>query len=215
VKRFRSTSFDVDTLLPPGWQKDVLDVARTRRHERVLVPTSVTSREASNELRIPVMTVGGLDVRAELPWLAELYEGLFLELGQQCVAEPLSTAVDDRYGVVLNVQVGTAMRYECHVDSNPLEGLLYVTGHPKGSGGELVVANDPSAEGVAEIEADASVVYPEEGQLVFFDAREFPHYVRPLRQPGIRVVAAMNFYTPSCPESMRPRDLNKHLFGED
>ena len=38
-------------------------------------------------------------------------------------------AADDRYGVVLNVQRGTKMRFECHVDSNPLTGLLFCTDH--------------------------------------------------------------------------------------
>ena len=41
-------------------------------------------------------------------------------------------AHDDRYGVVLNVQRGTEMRFECHVDSNPLTGLLFCTDHPDG-----------------------------------------------------------------------------------
>jgi len=29
------------------------------------------------------------------------------------------------------------------------------------------------------------------------------------------VVAVMHFYTVSSPESTRPRELNRHLFGED
>jgi 2OG-Fe(II) oxygenase superfamily len=167
-------------------------------------------------MHIPVMTVGGRDVREQLPWLAELYEDVFLQLGQNCAAEPLATALDDRYGVVLNVQMGAEMRYECHVDSNPLEGLLYLTSHSEGAGGELVVANSVGASNVEEVEADASIVYPVAGHLIFFDARDFAHYVRPLEdQKAIRVVAAMNFYTPSSPEVARPRDLNRHLFGED
>ena len=40
------------------------------------------------------------------------------------------------------------MRFECHVDSNPLTGLLFCTDHQ--AGGELVIANDTEAEGVAE-----------------------------------------------------------------
>jgi hypothetical protein len=216
MKHFQWVTFDVNSLLPAGWQKEIIEVAAARSRTHVLVPTSITSREASTDLRIPVMTVGGRDLRVELPWLAELYEGLFLELGQQCIDDPLMPAVDHRYGIVLNVQIGRDMRYECHVDSNPLEGLLYVTSHPRGSGGELVVANKATAVGVEEIEADCSVIYPEASQLVFFDARDFPHYVRPLNDDqGIRVAATMNFYTPSSPESARPRDLNRHLFGED
>ena len=30
----------------------------------------------------------------------------------------------------------------------------------------------------------------------------------------MRVVAVMNFYTESCPESTRPPELNRHLFGD-
>jgi hypothetical protein len=70
--------------------------------------------------------------------------------------------------------------------------------------------------GVEGIEEDASVVYPIAGNLIFFDARHFAHYVRPLADSAaVRIVAAMNFYTPSSPESHRPPDLNRHLFGRD
>ena len=30
----------------------------------------------------------------------------------------------------------------------------------------------------------------------------------------MRIVAVMNFYTESCPESTRPRELNRHLYGD-
>ena len=39
---------------------------------------------------------------------------------------------DRRCAVVMNVQEGTD-RYECHVNTNPVEALLYVTDHPRGS----------------------------------------------------------------------------------
>ena len=39
---------------------------------------------------------------------------------------------------------------------------------------------------------------------------------RPLTaESDMRVVAVMNFYTESCPESTRPRELNKHLYDDD
>jgi hypothetical protein len=31
----------------------------------------------------------------------------------------------------------------------------------------------------------------------------------------MRVVAVMNYYTKSYPESTRPKELNRHLFGND
>ena len=86
-------------------------------------------------------------VQQGLPWLYELYRDQFLELASEAWGEPIDAGYDDRYGVVLNVQRGNTMRFECHVDSNPLTGLLFFTGHPDG-GGELVFAHDPEAVGV-------------------------------------------------------------------
>jgi hypothetical protein len=52
--------------------------------------------------------------------------------------------------------------------------------------------------------------------LIFFDGRCHPHYARPLLSGSdTRIVAVMNFYTESCPESTRPPGLNRHLFGKD
>jgi hypothetical protein len=122
-------------------------------------------------------------------------------------------ALDDRYGIVLNVQHGTEMRFECHIDSNPLTGLLFCTDHR--AGGELVFAHDPDAADIDAIERHCSVIRPHAGHLIFFDGRSHPHYARPLvSRSDVRIVAVMNFYTESCPESTRPRELNRHLFGQ-
>ncbi len=153
-------------------------------------------------------------VRARLPWLHRLYRADFLDLARDARAERVVPAVDERYGVVLNVQRGTGMRFECHVDSNPLTGLLFCTDHPAG-GGELVFAHDPGAAAVEAIERDCSVIRPHAGHLIFFDGSKHPHYARPLaRAADVRVVAVMNFYTASCPESTRPPELNRHLYGD-
>jgi hypothetical protein len=120
-----------------------------------------------------------------------------------------------RYGIVLNVQRGTTMRFECHVDSNPLTGLLFCTDHQTGAGGELVFAHDPAAADTKAVERACSVIRPQAGHLIFFDGRTHPHYARPLTtESQLRVVAVMNFYTMSCPESTRPPELNRHLFQQ-
>ena len=41
-----------------------------------------------------------------LPWLYKLYRSEFLDLAEQAWKEPVKAAIDDRYGVVLNVQRG-------------------------------------------------------------------------------------------------------------
>jgi hypothetical protein len=59
------------------------------------------------------------------------------------------------------------------------------------------------------------VIRPHAGHLIFFVGRRHPHYARQLASASdVRIVAVMNFYTESCPESTRPRDLDLHLFGQ-
>jgi hypothetical protein len=210
--RFRWTTFDVNDLLPSGWRQDVAALAADADC-RMFPRTPVVSREAADVSHISRGRVHADQVRLRLPWLHELYSGAFLELARETWAEPVVTARDARYGLVLNVQRGTSMRFECHVDSNPLTGLLFCTDHT--AGGELIVARDPNASGLAAVEEGCSVIRPHAGHLVFFDARQHPHYARSLlSESDLRVLADMNFYTESCPESTRPRELNRHLYGD-
>jgi hypothetical protein len=210
--RFRWTTFDVNDLLPIGWRQDVAELA-IEADFRLFPPTPVVTREAAGVPHIPRGRVHADRVRRRLPWLHDLYGGPFLELARAAWAESAVTARDPRYGLVLNVQRGTSMRFECHVDSNPLTGLLFCTDHA--AGGELIISRDPAAASLAEIERDCSVIRPHAGHLLFFDARRHPHYARPLLSGSdTRVLADMNFYTDACPESSRPRELNRHLYGD-
>ena len=212
---FSWKTFDVTSQLPASWRKDIsatIADADIREFPR----TPILSREAADVPNVPRGRVHAGQVRQNLPWLYDFYQGLFLELAGTTCDEPVLPANDDRYGVVLNVQRGTRMRFECHVDSNPMTGILFCTDHPAGAGGELVVANDKTATGITAIDRDCSVIRPHAGQLIFFDGSEHPHYARPLSSGSdMRVVAVMNFYTKSRPESTRPPELNRHLFGQD
>lgn len=209
---FGWTTFDVTNRLPEGWRHHVREAGK-RAGFREFPCTPILSREASQVTTISRGRVDADQVREGLPWLYESYRGYFLQLAQEARAEPVVPARDDRYGVVLNVQQGTSMRFECHVDSNPLTGLLFCTDHQPGSG-ELVFAHDRAAASVAEVDKDCSVIQPHAGHLIFFDGRQYPHYARPLTdEADVRIVAVMNFYTESCPESTRPAVLNRHRFG--
>ena len=212
MPRFRWTTFDLNGILPSGWQRDV-DAVAADAEFREFPRTPVLSREATTVQGISRGRVHADQVRDRLPWLYQSYRSAFLELAREACAEPVMTARDDRYGVVLNVQRGPAMRFECHVDSNPLTGLLFCTDHS--AGGELVVAHDARAANVAEVERDCSVIRPYAGHLIFFDARQHPHYARPITTSSMRIVAVMNFYTESWPESTRPSELNRHLYGNN
>jgi hypothetical protein len=214
VKRFCWTAFDVTSLLPQDWPDEIKKVA-CEADFRSYPCTPVLSRETEKVRYITRGRVRADKVQHRLPWLYALYRDEFLGLAQQAWREPIKAASDNRYGVVLNVQQGNAMRFECHVDSNPVTGLLFFTDHPDG-GGELVVANDPAAVGVDALEENGSVIRPQADQLIFFDGKTYPHYARTLWSAGdVRVVAVMNFYTQSCPESTGPSGLNRHLFGQE
>jgi hypothetical protein len=214
AKRFRWTAFDVTDLLPQEWATDIKKVAAEAHFDKY-PRTPFLSREAPDVEYIYRGRVRADAVQQGLPWLYRLYRGEILSLANQAWSEPISPASDNRYGVVLNVQQGSTMRFECHVDSNPVTGLLFFTDHPEG-GGELVVANDPGAVGVDALEENGSVIRPQAGQLIFFDGKTYPHYARKLwSDSDNRVAAVMNFYTESCSESTRPSGLNHHLFGAD
>jgi hypothetical protein len=209
---FRWTTFDLNESLPAGWQEDVRELAADADfHEFPRTP--ILSREAIEVQRIPRGRVHAPQVRNRLPWLYRAYREEFLEMAGEARAEPVAAAKDDRYGVVLNVQRGTTMRFECHIDSNPLTGVLFCTDHA--GGGELVIAHDADATDIAAVEQDCSVIRPHSGHLIFFDARRHPHYARPLiAESDMRIVAVMNYYTESCTESTRPTELNRHLYGD-
>jgi hypothetical protein len=210
---FHWITFDVRDLLPHLWQHDAIAVA----HEadfRDFPRTPLISREGPKVATISRGRVHADGVRRRLPWLYEFYHGQFRKLISEEWPEPVYPAADDRYGVVLNVQRGTGMRFESHLDSNPVSALLFFTDHPAG-GGELAVAHDLTAADIDSIDRDCSVIQPQAGHLVFFDGRDRAHYARPLRtESDMRVLAVMNYYTDSCPESARPRELNHHLYGD-
>jgi hypothetical protein len=209
---FHWTTFDLTSQLPEDWQRVLIETAADA-DVREFPRTPILSREAADVSHIRRGRVYADRVQDVLPWLYRLYRDDFLKLANDAWTEPVVPARDDRYGVVLNVQRGTTMRFECHVDSNPLTGVLFCTDHL--AGGELVFANDPAATDVGAVERDCSVIRPHAGHLIFFDGRSYPHYARPLMSESeTRVIAVMNYYTVSCPETTRPPELNRHRFGD-
>jgi hypothetical protein len=212
--RFSWTTFDLTSWLREDWQ-EAAKAAAAAAEFRKFPRTPALSREPRNVRHISRGRVHADQVQHDLPWLYEAYRGYFLQLARAACAEPVMPAQDDRYGVVLNVQRGTVMRFEFHIDSNPLTGLLFCSDHVAGAGGELVFAHNPDASDIESADRDCTVIRPHAGHMIFFDGRRHPHYARALRsESDVRVVAVMNFYTASVPESTRPPDLNRHLYGD-
>lgn len=210
---FSYIEVDLTGLLRPTWANDICFLAGKLAVRRMLTPTSVTSREASNVRVRPILLVDGLVLRQEVPWLFDLYNTLFLTHAKAYAKRPTYVAQNDLYALNLNIQWGGDMIYECHVDSNPVQGMLYTATLSPDEGGALVVGRDPRAASVEAVDRDCTEIYPKANHLVVFDARDAPHYVRAVKPGHARVAVAMNFYTDDCPETSRPPDLSQHLYG--
>lgn len=77
--RFQWITFDVNDLLPSGWQQQVASLA-DNTDCRMFPRTPVLSREAPDVAHIFRGRVHADQTRLQLPWLHELYGGAFLEL---------------------------------------------------------------------------------------------------------------------------------------
>jgi hypothetical protein len=210
---FHWTAYDVGSILPTGWERELLTLAAQASVRHRFRPTMSTAREVADAV-VELETVDGETLLERAPWLHRLYGGWFRTLAERHVGEALHTTSTRNRALSLNVLRGDGERYPCHVDSNPAQGLLYLTDCSEETGGGLVVTRDRTARDVTEVDRDAGVIYPRAGQLYFFDARQHAHYVQPMRRPdGLRIVVTMNYYTASCPESVRPAGLDEELFA--
>jgi 2OG-Fe(II) oxygenase superfamily len=198
------------TWLPAGWVTELVECSAVHQETRYLSGNSVTSRQRQlgSAAEFVVGVVQGKLVASELPWLMEFYRGRVLRLANSLGLGTFVCSEDERSSINVNVlPVGSG--YEWHVDSNPLTGLLAVSDHPAGTGGELVFRPDPLTRPDEDWEL---VVRPRTGDLLIFDARDAAHHVRPVLGPTERLTVPMNFYFADR-RVVRPNDLDDYLYG--
>lgn len=196
--------------LPADWRRDILECSRTHQEMRYFSGDSITSRQRhlGSTAEFVVGVVQGKVVEDRLPWLVQFYRHTVLGLANSMSLGKFIYSDDVRSSVNVNlVPLGSA--YEWHVDSNPLTGLLFVTDHPGGCGGELVFRPDPVTRPDEQWEL---VIQPRAGDLLLFDAREAAHHVRHVNGPSDRITVPMNFYY-ADQEATRPGDLDDYLYG--
>lgn len=189
-------------LLPEGWQTEIADFADKHEIKTVLTGQGSTSRERSAGQSLTVYVVGGRIVSEKLGWLWNLYTNEFRAFAEEAFQKPLYTANDVQSGVNINVLKGQSARYEWHVDSNPVTGLLFVTNAEKGDGGSLVFRSN---------DGRTSMIRPRSGLFACFDARDLPHRVAPLRSSHNRISIPMNYYD-SRESQPRPADLDDQIY---
>ena len=123
----------------------------------------------------------GTLVAEKLNWLHKLYKKEFLEFANTNFDGLFDFAENIKSGTNINLLKGKNARYEWHVDSNPLTGVLFVTTHNESDGGQLIF----------KLPTETLTVYPKSGTLILFDARQIPHTVLPLQKDGIRISASL------------------------
>lgn len=200
-------SFDLVQLglLPENWLQQITGITEKYAQRTLLDGNSSTSREPEGGEEIEVFVVPGNVIADSLPWLYDLYTSALCKLASEVVGHQVYIAHDLISSININILRGRGSRYEWHVDSNPLTGILYVTSHPSSEdGGELLFKRGD----------DQIVVHPKAGTFIAFDAREIPHTVLPLKKEGVRISIPMNYY--DSPERQdRPLDIDSYLYQNE
>jgi 2OG-Fe(II) oxygenase superfamily len=189
-------------LLPINWLRQIAEVVEKRAQRTLLDGKSSTSREPIGSEVVEVFVVPGDVISVDLPWLYDLYTSALCKLASEAAGHQVYASQDLVSSININVLRGMGSRYEWHVDSNPLTGILYVTSHLSSEdGGELLFKRGD----------EQIAVHPKSGTFIAFDAREIPHTVLPLKKEGVRISIPMNYY--DSPERQdRPSDIDSYLY---
>ena len=142
----------------------------------------MTSRESPFSGEIRSRVVDGNKIRKGLSWLYAFYETALVRIasaawGRELVASPSS--ID---AININLIEGPGARYERHVDTNHVTGILFPQSLNPTDGGALVLDTTTSPVRILS----------ERSALILFDGRELPHYVSPLERELERIVVVMN-----------------------
>lgn len=189
------------SLLPPNWLEQLHSVNEEQAMRTVLDGHSVTSREPSNMQPIEVYVVTGSVVKEKLTWLHDLYVDKLCDFASAHMGTLMVPSNDLESSININILRGKGSRYEWHVDTNPITGLLFATTHNEGDGGELVF----------KVNNELVKVHPRCGTFITFDAREIEHTVLPLVTSPLRISIPMNYYF-SDKTQERPDDLTDYLY---
>lgn len=198
-------SFDLlaQNLLPDKWDEQIRKLVEEHAKYVFLDGKSSTSREPDGSQGASYYVVLGGTIRHHLPWLYNIYSNELAQLASQVAKTQVTLSPDIDSAININTIKGEGSRYEWHVDTNPLTGLLYVTTHTEEDGGQLTFRLPNK---------DISI-YPKSGVFLAFDARSIPHAVAPLKKGGIRISIPMNYYTQEAPfSSVRPTDLDDYIY---
>jgi hypothetical protein len=209
-RRYNACDFFANEL-GRDWQDQIIQVGQLESVSKDLGRFPDITRE---DVECPIMLnrLEGDKTKALLPRFHSFFGGLGQELAREI--DPCAVITQDQRKIgVLNIQFSAHQRMVCHVDSNPITVLVFVTTHLAGEGA-LVVANFKGLASPAEVDEDCTVIQPVAGDVIVFNAQEHSHYSQPISPASLRVVALANYYTDGSPESQRPSELDAFRFSE-
>lgn len=186
--------------LQQDWPTLIVEAARTYGRKVVSKGRGPGSLEPEETAGLDYTVLDAAGVHDHLPWLWRLYHDLVPDIWK-LVREEVRASSHALSAINVNLLDGQGARYEAHVDAQPYTLLLFVTSHPWGSGGRLILGDDKDNIGIP----------PRSGHGIVFDGSTIPHRVEPLGEPGVRVTVPM-VYLPARVEE-RPDGLDHHLYG--
>jgi len=185
--------------LPYDWCEKITKVTEKYSYKTILDGNSKTSLEVENS-QIPVDIVTGQKIYKYLPWLVSLYETELLNFSQRNFKRNLYKCNEIDDAININRITGIGARYEWHLDTNPVTGLLFLDDFNENEGGALIFRNNGHVYSVK----------PRKGLFICFDARTIPHSVQSLTVNRARISVPMNYYT-SASNSGRDAELNNYI----
>lgn len=203
-KVYYSINIDTEFSIPQNWVEQIEKVVEEYSYYTHLDGKSSTSREPANSEGSDVFIVDGDIIKSKLKWLYDLYSNEILKFVNKSFKGNFKASSDSKSAININILKGENARYEWHVDSNPVTGLLFVTTHSPIEGGELVF----------RAKKESLIINPIRGVFIAFDAREIPHSVLPLMSSKDRISIPMNFYFKDKKQA-RPSDLDEYLYKKN
>jgi hypothetical protein len=146
----------------------------------------------------------GSTIAQQLPNVMHLYQVTIPNLISEFIGLNIIPSRFEKSAITLNLLEGRGSRYEVHVDSNSVTGLLFATSHSSAEGGALRLHYP---------ERPAYDVQPKAGLFLLYDARWVPHEVLELRTATKRLSLPMNYFLATDIET-RPEHLDSYIFGE-
>jgi 2OG-Fe(II) oxygenase superfamily len=157
-----------------------------------------------HEVPLTYKVTDGTVIVRQLPKLAALYQSQIPAFIRDYIGLEIIPSRFERSAMTLNLLEGRGKRYETHLDSNSVTGLLYVTTLSSAEGGALRL-HYPDREPLD--------IQPRAGVFLLYDARWVPHEVLELQTDCRRLSIPMNYFLPSDIET-RPAHLDSYIFGE-